>query len=182
MANSLQAPSLQHIERELARLRMDEDGTLGARASVLNLIVVTDEESAQDVARIISELSGHYPSRAIFMISDPDEEEASLRIGLSAFCGVRGGGGNQVCAEQITVQVQGPPADHLESLAGPLLIPDLPVFLWYPNGDIPRSPDCGGMAGPGPPPLPHSYAGGDRGTLFRGGGELPEGCGPGGGG
>src|SRR5919199_1602162 len=145
MANSLQAPSLQHIERELARLRMDEDGTLGARASVLNLIVVTDEESAQDVARIISELSGHYPSRAIFMISDPDEEEASLRIGLSAFCSVRGGGGAQVCAEQITVHVEGPPAEHLESLAGPLLIPDLPVFLWYPNGDIPRSPECEGI-------------------------------------
>src|SRR5919199_1226120 len=146
MANSLQAPSLQHIERELARLRMDEDGTLGARASVLNLIVVTDEESAQDVARIISELSGHYPSRAIFMISDPDEEEASLRIGLSAFCSVRGGGGNQVCAEQITVHVEGPPARHLESLAGHLLIPDLPVFLWYPNGAVPDSPECDGMA------------------------------------
>src|SRR5919199_1155197 len=146
MANSLQAPSLQHIERELARLRMDEDGTLGARASVLNLIVVTDEESAQDVARIISELSGHYPSRAIFMISDPDEEEANLRIGLSAFCSVRGDGGNQVCAEQITVHVQGPPARHLKSLAGPLLVPDLPVFLWYPNGDIPRSPERDAMA------------------------------------
>ncbi len=80
------------------------------------------------------------------MISDPDEEEANLEIGLSAFCSVRGGGGNRVCAEQITLHVEGPPANHLESLAGPLLVPDLPVFLWYPNGDIPRSPECDGMA------------------------------------
>ena len=137
--------SVEQIERELARLRMNEDGTPGARASVLNLIVVTDEESAADVTRIISELSGHYPSRAILLISDPDEEEANLEIGLSAFCSVRGGG-DQVCAEQITVHVEGPPAEHLESLAGPLLIPDLPVFLWYPNGDVPRAPECAGLA------------------------------------
>jgi glucose-6-phosphate dehydrogenase assembly protein OpcA len=108
--------------------------------------VVTDEESAQEVTRLISELSGHYPSRSILMISDPDEEEANLRIGLSAFCSVRGGSGDQVCAEQITLHVEGPPARHLESLAGPLLIPDLPVFLWYPNGDVPHAPECDGMA------------------------------------
>lgn len=142
--------SVAQIERELARLRMNEDGSLGARASVLNLIVVTSEESAPEVARVVSELSGDYPSRAILMISDPDEGEANLEIGLSAFCGVRhgmpGGAGNQVCAEQITVHAEGTPAEHLESLAGPLLIPDLPVFLWYPDGDVPGSPECDGMA------------------------------------
>jgi glucose-6-phosphate dehydrogenase assembly protein OpcA len=139
--------SVGQIERELARLRMNKDGTLGARASVLNLVAVTDEDSAQDVGQVIHELSGHYPLRAILIISDPDEEEANLKIRLSAFCVERGGaGGNQVCAEQITVHAEGPPAEHLESLAGPLLIPDLPVFLWYPNGVIPRSPECDGMA------------------------------------
>ena len=40
---------VEQIERELGQLRMNEDGTLGLRASVLNLIVVTDEESAGDV-------------------------------------------------------------------------------------------------------------------------------------
>ena len=143
------AMSATQIERELARLRMNEDGSLGARASVLNLIVVASEESASEVTRVVCELSGDYPCRAILMISDPDEAEANLEIGLSAFCSVRhgmpGGTGNQVCAEQITVHVEGPPAGHLESLAGPLLIPDLPVFLWYPDGDVPGSPQCDGM-------------------------------------
>jgi glucose-6-phosphate dehydrogenase assembly protein OpcA len=138
--------SVEQIERELARLRMNNDGTPGARASVLNLIVVTHEEPASEVARIVSKLSGRYPSRAILLISDPDEEEASLEIELSTFCNVRGALRNQVCAEQITIHVEGPPARHLESLAGPLLIPDLPVFLWYPNEDVPRSPGCGGLA------------------------------------
>jgi glucose-6-phosphate dehydrogenase assembly protein OpcA len=140
--------SVGEIERELARLRMNEDGTPGARASVLNLIVVTDEESAPSITRVISELSGRHPSRAILVISDPDEQEENLEVGLSAFCGLRRevAGGNQVCAEQITLHVEGPPAEHLESFAGPLLISDLPVFLWYPNGEIPRSPESDAMA------------------------------------
>src|SRR3990170_5624452 len=142
------AMSPGEIERELARLRMDEDGTLGARASVLNLAVVTNEETAPDVTRIVSELSGRYPSRVVLIVSDTDEEEANLEVGLSSFCGLRRGlpGGNQVCAEQVKIHVEGPPARHLESLVEPLLIPDLPVFLWYPNGEVLRSSECDGMA------------------------------------
>ncbi len=138
--------SVAEIERGLARLRANDDGSPGARASVLNLIVVTNEESAEGVARIVNELSGRYPSRVLVMISDPEEERTNLEIGLSVFCNTRGGGGANVCAEGVTLHVEGPPANHLESLAGPLLLPDLPVFLWYPNGDIPASPRCDGMA------------------------------------
>lgn len=140
------AMSLAEIERGLSRLRASEDGALGARASVLNLIVVTNEDSAEDVTRIINELSGRYPSRALVMISDPEEERANLEIWLSVYCNRRGGADTNVCAEGVTLHVEGPPARHLESLAGPLLLPDLPVFLWYPNGDIPASPKCDGMA------------------------------------
>jgi glucose-6-phosphate dehydrogenase assembly protein OpcA len=160
------------IERELAQLRVNEDGSLGARASVLNLIVVTSEESAPEVTRVVCELSGNYPSRAILMVSDPDEAEANLEIGLSAFCSVRhgmpGGSRNQVCAEQITMHVEGPPAEHLESLAGPLLIPDLPVFLWYPDGGVPGSPGCDGMAALADRLILNSGATGDCGASLRG--------------
>jgi glucose-6-phosphate dehydrogenase assembly protein OpcA len=126
------------IERELALLRMNEDGTAGARQSVLNLIVSTDEESAAEVTQVISTLASRYPSRAIVLITDPDEPEARLDVGLSAFCSVRGGTGGQVCAEVVTLHAEGPPACHPRSFAGPLLVPDLPTFLWYPDGCLPR--------------------------------------------
>jgi glucose-6-phosphate dehydrogenase assembly protein OpcA len=138
--------SVEQIEHELGRLRMNEDGTLGLRASVLNLIVVTDEESAEGVTRSVSSIAGRYPSRAIVLISDPEEEETNLEFRLSAFCSARGGGGAQVCAEQVTIHAEGPPAEHLESLAGPLLISDLPVFLWYPGRFSPSSVEFAGMA------------------------------------
>ncbi len=137
--------SVEQIEHELARLRMNEDGTLGLRASVLNLLVVTDEESAGDVSHSVSNIAGQYPSRAILLISDP-EGVTNLDFQLSAFCNVRGGGDTHVCAEQITIHAEGSPAEHLESLAGPLLISDLPVFLWYPGPFSPSSPEFAGMA------------------------------------
>ncbi len=137
--------SVDQVEHELARLRMNEDGTLGLRSSVLNLIVVADERSAERVTRLVSGLSGRFPLRAVVLISDPDQEEANVDIRLSAFCSTRGGG-SQVCAEQITIHAEGPPARHLESLAGPLLIPDLPVFLFYPEAFAAGSPEFRGVA------------------------------------
>lgn len=137
--------SVAEIEHELGKLRANEDGTLALRSSVLNLIVVTDEASAPEVTRSVSNLAGRYPARAIVLISDP-EGERNVEVQLSAFCNVRGGGGAQVCAEQVTIHAEGPPANHLESMAGPLLIPDLPVFLWYPGAFSPHSPPFAAMA------------------------------------
>ena len=133
------------VERELAKLRANDDGTLALRSSVLNLIVITDEASAPDVTRAVSSMAGRHPARAIVLISDP-EDETNVDVQLSVFCNVRGGGGTQVCAEQVTVHAEGPPAEHLESFAGPLLLPDLPVFLWYPGAFSPASPEFVAMA------------------------------------
>jgi len=133
------------IEHELGKLRTNDDGTLALRSSVLNLIVVTDEESAEEITTSVSRLAGRYPARAVVFVADP-EGESNVDVGLSAFCHARGGGGVQVCAEQITIHAEGPPAAHLESFAGPLLIPDLPVFLWYPGAFSPRSPEFAAMA------------------------------------
>ena len=137
--------SVGQIEHELGKLRTNDDGTLALRSSVLNLIVVTDEESAQEITDSVSKLAGRHPARAVVFIADP-EGEPNVDVGLSAFCNVRGGSSAQVCAEQVTIHAEGPAARHLESFAGPLLIPDLPVFLWYPGGFSPRSPEFAAMA------------------------------------
>ena len=76
------AMSVEQIEHELGQLRKNEDGTLGLRASVLNLIVVTDEESAGEITQSVSDIAGRYPSRAIVLISDPDEGEAIVDLGI----------------------------------------------------------------------------------------------------
>jgi len=136
--------SVEEVERELARLRMGEDGRLGLRASVLNLIAVTGEETAPRVAEAVSRLAGEHPSRTVLLISDPAGADR-VDVRLSAFCTPRGGG-TQVCAEQITIHAEGAPARHLESIAGPLLIPDLPVFLFYTGSFSASSPEFSRIA------------------------------------
>jgi glucose-6-phosphate dehydrogenase assembly protein OpcA len=137
--------SVGQIEHELGKLRTNDDGTLALRSSVLNLIVVTDEESANEITDSVSRLAGRHPARVVVLIADP-EGEPNVDVGLSAFCHAGGGGMAQICAEQVAIHAEGPPAEHLESLAGPLLVPDLPVFLWYPGEFSPRSPEFAAMA------------------------------------
>lgn len=158
--------SVEQIEHELGQLRMNDDGTLGLRASVLNLIAVADEEDAESITESVSNLANRYPARAIVLISDPDGER-DLNIQLSAFCALRGGGGSQVCAEQITVHASGPPAEHLESFAGPLLVPDIPVFLWYPGAFSSSSPEFVGVAPLADRIILDSAASGDPETCLR---------------
>lgn len=50
--------SVGQIEHELGKLRTNEDGTLALRSSVLNMIVVTDEESALEITESVSKLAG----------------------------------------------------------------------------------------------------------------------------
>ncbi|MBA3388478.1 MAG: glucose-6-phosphate dehydrogenase assembly protein OpcA [Rubrobacter sp.] len=168
------AMSVEQIEREFGRLRMNEDGTLGLRASVLNLVTVTGEESAGEVTRVVSKLAGRFPCRAIVMISDPEEETANLDIRVSAFCDARGGGGSQVCAEQVEVHAEGPPARHLKSLAGPLLLPDLPVFLWYPGAFSSGSPEFSDVAELADRVVVNSGAASDHGACLRELSDLTE--------
>jgi len=161
------AMSVEQIEREFGRLRMNEDGTLGLRASVLNLVAVTDEASAGEITRVVSRLAGRFPCRAIVMISDPEEQTANLDIRVSAFCDARGGSGSRVCAEQVEVHAEGSPALHLHSLAGPLLLPDLPVFLWYPGAFSADSPEFSGMADLADRVIVNSGAAPDHGACLR---------------
>ena len=165
--------SVAQIEHELGKLRTNDDGTLALRSSVLNMIVVTDEESAPEITDSVSRLAGRHPARVVVFIADP-EGESNVDVGLSAYCHARGGGGAQVCAEQITIRAEGPPATHLESLAGPLLIPDLPVFLWYPGTFSPRSPEFAAMAELADRVIVDSAAPEDHETCLRDIAELVE--------
>ena len=133
------------LERELTRLRRAqsaharEQGGTVARASVLNLIVYADREvHARRAARSISELALRHPSRAIVVLADRGiERKAEGRIEM--FCQVPiADGARQVSYEQILVRAHGDVEDRLASAVIPLLVPDLPVFLWW-TGSTPTS-------------------------------------------
>jgi hypothetical protein len=79
IGESRQAPvggwmSVGQIEHELGKLRTNDDGTLALRSSVLNVIVVTDEESAPEVTNSVSKLACRQPARDVVFLGDTEGE------------------------------------------------------------------------------------------------------------
>ncbi|MEX2045725.1 MAG: glucose-6-phosphate dehydrogenase assembly protein OpcA [Chloroflexota bacterium] len=132
-----QATSVDALERELARLRRAavEDargrGHTLARASVLNLVVYAEREvHARRAARTIGELALRHPSRAIVLLGDHHREGVIASVRLH--CHVPHAEGAQpVMYEQILARVRGDYDERVASVVIPLLVPDLPVFLWW---------------------------------------------------
>src|SRR2546427_8875982 len=133
------AEGVAALERELARLRRVQSAHAResvrpiARASVLNLIVYADrEEHARRAARSISDLALRHPSRAIVVLADrgQEREHSERRIEMHGQLPTPDGA-RQVCYEQILVRASGDVDDRLASAVIPLLVPDLPVFLWW---------------------------------------------------
>jgi glucose-6-phosphate dehydrogenase assembly protein OpcA len=138
-----QVGSIPALERELTRLRRaatahaKEQGRTVARASVLNLVVYADREiHAQRAARSTGRLAYRHPSRAIVVLGDRDR--AGVDVAVHLHCHVpREDETAQVYFEQILARVRGDADERVASVVIPLLVPDLPTFLWW-TGTPPR--------------------------------------------
>jgi len=132
------ARSVAEIERELLRMRRAADARTGdgprpvTRAAVLNLIVYAARRAhAERATRTLGALAARHPSRAIVLYHDRAGTR-ELAADVSLHCHLPRPPGPQVCFEQIVVQTRRhADPDRLRSIVVPLLIPDLPVFLWW---------------------------------------------------
>ncbi len=132
------------IEVELARLRYNAAGEpsggegFAIRTSLLNLVAyAANEEAAREASQTIAGLTGHHPSRALIVIASPSESESRIDAQLAAHCHIASGLEQQVCCEEVVLNVQGRAANHIHSIIIPLLVPDLPVYVWW-TGPLPR--------------------------------------------
>jgi glucose-6-phosphate dehydrogenase assembly protein OpcA len=131
------AVDLTAIEHELTQLWMaaatDSDhDTPVARASALSLVVYTsDEQAARRLGEVITHASGSHPNRSIVVIGDPEAADAGPEAAISAHCQIAPHGGKQVCSEQVILRASGPTLAELHGTVTPLLVSDMPVFLWW---------------------------------------------------
>jgi glucose-6-phosphate dehydrogenase assembly protein OpcA len=103
-----------------------------ARASVCNLIaVVGNEAELGAISTVLDRLSVTNPSRTLILLAQHTREADKLEAQVSAQ--ERSESGHRVTTERVILHAHGEPARHLASLAAPLLIPDLPVILWWPG-------------------------------------------------
>jgi glucose-6-phosphate dehydrogenase assembly protein OpcA len=131
------------IERELNELwKQANDSHKGGkrhtatRTRVLNLIVVTRGDQAADHAtETIAKLTARHPHRAIVVNAIPHSPEDQLDVWVQAHCQLPQPGRARVCGEQITIEARGPALDRVPNTILPLLVPDVPVMLWWTRGE-----------------------------------------------
>lgn len=98
---------------------------------VLTLVIVTDEGNAYDALKAAGDASREHPSRILAVIKRRGRSpraragsrlDAEVRVGSDAGTG-----------ETVLLRLHGELADHAESVVLPLLLPDAPVVVWWPE-------------------------------------------------
>ena len=126
------------VEKELARLLRDaaqSDGRPISRACTLNLLVATTSADAPaQLGDTIREQALTHPSRTLLITNDPHDANADLAVQAQGFAADRGGGNRrQLVCELIAIEAHGSATGQVTGLVLTLLLPDLPVVLWWPG-------------------------------------------------
>lgn len=100
------------------------------------------EEAARGV---LDNLGDRHPSRTIMFLPDPGADRDELDVEVDLRCFAFGGPERSVCSEVIIVWLRGRCSSAPASVAQPLLVSDLPVFLRW-RGDLPfGAPELDGL-------------------------------------
>lgn len=105
------------------------------RASVLTLLAfVESEDEGRETFNLVSRVIAQNPCRAILMVAEPREHPEGLSAWVSGQCHLPPSGARQVCCEQIYVRARGEAVKGLGNVVLPLIVPELPVYLWWRAG------------------------------------------------
>jgi glucose-6-phosphate dehydrogenase assembly protein OpcA len=131
---------VEAVERELAKLWVKttrspdvELESAVMRARVANLLIFTSTVARfPAINETLAELSSAHPCRALVVAAEKDGTERDIEMFISSFSqsGVSADTRNLSCEEVILI-ARGKFVAELPSATLPLLIPDLPVFLWW---------------------------------------------------
>jgi glucose-6-phosphate dehydrogenase assembly protein OpcA len=130
------AINVDAIERELTALwqqaSQDEEHGGVTRASMFNLLVyVSSRTEASKLDEMLTDITAARPCRAILIVADGDTPEETLTAEVTSRCTLPSASSKQVCCEQVTITAGGAQVDEVPSAIAPLLISDLPVYLWW---------------------------------------------------
>jgi glucose-6-phosphate dehydrogenase assembly protein OpcA len=105
-------------------------GPVITRACTRNLIAIASNAAeAERATRMLAAVAGLHPTRAFVIEASAEGDPARLEAHLQALCSIRGAG-RHVCCEQIAMTVGPLARRRAAGTIVPLLVPDLPVFVW----------------------------------------------------
>jgi len=150
LAGGLSAVDVNKVERELNRLWAASGTNSGGdgqdapviKSCALNFVLLTgaELESQKAADDLLADITTRHPMRAILTVIEegaPDKIEAFVSARCHLLPGQKG---KQLCCEQITVKWSGAKCkgESLASLVTPLVIPDLPSWIFV-HGGLPLS-------------------------------------------
>lgn len=126
------------IAAELQRARVRAGSP--AMGMVMTLVIVVDEEDAEDAMRAARSASHEHPSRVLGVILGDARGASEINAQVGTGAGWSG--------ETALIRLKGEVVKHCESVVVPLLLPDSPVAVWWPNHppDDPANDPLGKLA------------------------------------
>jgi glucose-6-phosphate dehydrogenase assembly protein OpcA len=126
------------IDGALAEARRRLGGM--AMGMVLTLIVVTDEEGQYDAIRAANQAAREHPCRILAVITRRAKADSRLDAEIRV--------GEASPGETLLLRMYGPLGQHADSVAAPLLVPDVPVVTWWPDNApaVPAAHPLGALA------------------------------------
>jgi glucose-6-phosphate dehydrogenase assembly protein OpcA len=124
------------IEKELTSLwkSAGKNSTIMRACSCNFLTVVNNRQSAEAFQPVLAKVSEIHPSRSI--VAFPESGDPEMLAWIRAQCLIPFSGGPQVCCESIILAARGKAFRDLPNTLLSLLIPDLPVYLYWKSFQI----------------------------------------------
>jgi glucose-6-phosphate dehydrogenase assembly protein OpcA len=123
--------ALSGIRRKYAQTEAGDDQHPHPRNCVMTLVAVaTNETDEQRAQRAIVAISDHHPSLAIVVCEEPHVRTGRIDASITTHA-LSPSSVNQAQCELVSLRVQGAPAAHLATLLDPLLLGDVPAYLWW---------------------------------------------------
>lgn len=102
-----------------------------AMSMVMTLVVVVDEDDAQEAMAAARQASHEHPARVLGVILGDARGDSHINAQVGTGAGWTG--------ETALIRLKGEVVRHAESVVLPLLLPDSPVAIWWPS-DAPEDP------------------------------------------
>jgi glucose-6-phosphate dehydrogenase assembly protein OpcA len=139
MIVTLPDTSASQIESTLTDMR--HSGGAVALGRVLTLVIDMLGDENEEAITAANDASHEHPCRVIAVLRGPrrggPRVDAEIRVG-----------GDAGASEVIVLRLSGKLADHANAMVLPLLLPDAPVVVWWPDDtpDVPADDPVGQMA------------------------------------
>ncbi|WP_413449976.1 glucose-6-phosphate dehydrogenase assembly protein OpcA [Georgenia phoenicis] len=131
MITTMHATTAAAVSNRLASMRRSSGANTFTR--VLTLIIVADDlDGAEHGIRAANGASREHPCRIIAVVPQDGEGPASIDAEIRV-------GGDAGLSEVVILQPNGEPADAVDTLVMPLLLPDAPIVVWW-TGQPPAEP------------------------------------------